>query len=33
MDYIAKWNEKKRVLEWEDGNQWKLMYDWYKTRT
>lgn len=29
-DYKAKWNKSKRVLEWEDGNYWKLMFDWYK---
>ena len=27
--YIAKWIEKDRILMWEDGNRWKLMYDWY----
>uniref|UniRef100_A0A6C0L0S9 Uncharacterized protein n=1 Tax=viral metagenome TaxID=1070528 RepID=A0A6C0L0S9_9ZZZZ len=27
--YISKWVNKDRVLKWEDGNTWVLMYDWY----
>tara|TARA_Y100000389_G_C17468278_1_gene527762 strand:+ start:1268 stop:1567 length:300 start_codon:yes stop_codon:yes gene_type:complete len=29
-DYKAVWNEKSRELNWQDGNKWKLLFDWYK---
>jgi hypothetical protein len=28
--YNAIWNEKNRSISWDDGNTWKLLYDWYK---
>ena len=29
--YMTTWNAKKRTLNWEDGNTWQKMYDWYVT--